>query len=167
MSQADNMRFVTLLTFVFGPLLIENDENNDTCIKKTYCPSCSQGKFKRLVFWFCFLILNFKFRFEYWPYTQWPKEKGQKDKQRSTKHRKLKIEQKSWGWTQVPRKGRQFLLHMWHSSCYSWYKLGDKSWMRKGSDCDNDNPTEHIINGNLWHRYSVTVIIITKSWWRP
>jgi len=47
MSQADNMRFVTLLTFVFGSLLIENDENNDTCIKKTYCPSCSQGKFKR------------------------------------------------------------------------------------------------------------------------
>ena len=30
-----------------------------------------------------------------------------------------------------PRKGKQFLLHMWHLSCYLCYKPGDKSLMRK------------------------------------
>jgi hypothetical protein len=29
-------------------------------------------------------------------------------------------------------KGTWFLLHYWHPSCYSCYKPGDKSWMRKG-----------------------------------
>jgi len=48
--------------------------------------------------------------------TQWPKEKIQKDKQRSTKHtyktkdRVTRTPPKS-GWTQMLRKGRQFLLH--------------------------------------------------------
>jgi hypothetical protein len=32
----------------------------------------------------------------------------------------------------VHRKGKQFLLHMWHPSYYYCYKPGDKSWMRKG-----------------------------------
>jgi hypothetical protein len=32
------------------------------------------------------------------------------------------------GWTHVFRKGKQFLSHWWHQSCYSSYK----SWMRKG-----------------------------------
>jgi len=39
-----------------------------------------------------------------------------------TLHRKLKIEQHepttNRGWTQVLRKSKQFLLHMWHPSCY-------------------------------------------------
>jgi hypothetical protein len=30
------------------------------------------------------------------------------------------------------QKGKQFLLHKWHLSCYSCCKLNDKSWMRKG-----------------------------------
>ena len=30
-------------------------------------------------------------------------------------------------WTQVLRMDKQFLLHMWHPSWYSCYKLGDKS----------------------------------------
>jgi hypothetical protein len=55
-------------------------------------------------------------------------------------HRKLKIEQhettKNQGWTQLLRKGKQFLLHMWYPTCYSCYNPGYKSWMRKGPDCD-------------------------------
>jgi hypothetical protein len=49
--------------------------------------------------------------------TQWPKEKVQKDKQRSTKHtyktndRVSRTPLKTGGWTQVVRKGKQFLLH--------------------------------------------------------
>jgi hypothetical protein len=35
--------------------------------------------------------------------------------------------------TQVLRKGKQVLLHLWHPLCYSSYKSGDMSdWMRKG-----------------------------------
>ena len=57
------------------------------------------------------------------------KKTGQNDKQRSTKY-----ETENWrpsntnptrtknpGWTQVLRKGKQSLLHQWHSSCYSSY----------------------------------------------
>jgi hypothetical protein len=29
------------------------------------------------------------------------------------------------------RKNKQFLLQRWHLSFYSWYKPGDKTWMRK------------------------------------
>jgi hypothetical protein len=49
--------------------------------------------------------------------TQWPTEKGQKDKQRSTKHtyktkdRVTRTPTKNREWTQVLRKGKQFLLH--------------------------------------------------------
>ena len=49
--------------------------------------------------------------------TQWPKEKVQKDKQRSTKHtyktkdRVTRTPLKTGRWTQVLRKGKQFLLH--------------------------------------------------------
>jgi hypothetical protein len=39
---------------------------------------------------------------------------------------------------QVLRKGKQFLVHMWYSTCYSYYKSGDMSWMRKWSDWDYD-----------------------------
>ena len=38
----------------------------------------------------------------------------------------------------VIQNGKQFLLHMWYPSCYSCYKLGDKSLMRKEPDCDYD-----------------------------
>ena len=34
------------------------------------------------------------------------------------------------------RKGKLFLLHMWHPSCYSCHKPGDKSWITKGTNCD-------------------------------
>ena len=45
---------------------------------------------------------------------------------------------KNWGWMYALRKGRQFLLHTWHPSCYSCYKPSDKSWMRKGQYHDYD-----------------------------
>jgi len=32
----------------------------------------------------------------------------------------------------------QFLFHTCHPFCYSYYKPGDKTWMRKGPDCDYD-----------------------------
>ena len=38
---------------------------------------------------------------------------------------------KNQGWTQVLSTGKQFLLHLWRPSCYSRYKSGDKSWMKK------------------------------------
>ena len=34
------------------------------------------------------------------------------------------------------QKGKQFLLHMWHPSCYSCHKPGDKSWITKEANCD-------------------------------
>ena len=40
-------------------------------------------------------------------------------------------------WIQMPRKDWKFLLHTWNPSYFSCYKPGDKSWMRKGQDCDN------------------------------
>ena len=45
---------------------------------------------------------------------------------------------KNLGWMHALRKGRQFLLHTWHPSCYSCYKPSDKSWMRKGQYHDYD-----------------------------
>ena len=36
------------------------------------------------------------------------------------------------------RKGKQFLLHMWHSTFHSCYKSDDKSGMMKERDCDYD-----------------------------
>ena len=43
------------------------------------------------------------------------------------------------------RKCKQFLLHMWHSSCYSGYSPGDKSWMGKGSVCDYDKQNIFVV----------------------
>jgi hypothetical protein len=64
---------------------------------------------------------------------QWTKEKGRTMMYR-TLHNKLNIDQhnptNNWRWNQVLQKGKQFMLHMWHPSCYSCYKPGDKSWMR-------------------------------------
>ena len=40
--------------------------------------------------------------------------------------------------TLVLRKGKQFLFHMCHPSCYSFYEAGDKPWKQKGLDCDYD-----------------------------
>jgi hypothetical protein len=39
------------------------------------------------------------------------------------------------GWTHVLRKGKQFLLQMWHPSFYLCYKPGDKLWMRNYKYC--------------------------------
>ena len=50
-----------------------------------------------------------------------------------TLHKELMIERhepnQRPGWTQVLQKGKQFLIHMWHTSCFSYYKPGDKFWM--------------------------------------
>jgi hypothetical protein len=55
-------------------------------------------------------------------------------------HRKLKIEQyephSELGMNSGAPVGTQFLLHIWHSSCYSCCKPGYKWWMRKEADCD-------------------------------
>ena len=49
-----------------------------------------------------------------------------------TKDRVMRTPPKNRGCAQVLWKGQQFLLHQWHPSCYSSYKPGDKSLMRKG-----------------------------------
>ena len=41
---------------------------------------------------------------------------------------------------------RQFLLHQWHPSCYSSYKPGDKSRMRKGP-------------GSVYDKQNISVVI--------
>jgi len=43
------------------------------------------------------------------------------------------------------REGKQFLLHSWHSSCYSSYKPGDKSWMMKNRKFFNDRWNNRIV----------------------
>ena len=40
---------------------------------------------------------------------------------------------------EVIRSGKQFMLHMWHPSCYTYYKPDDKRRIRKGPDCDTKN----------------------------
>ena len=53
-------------------------------------------------------------------------EKWQKDKQWCTKYYTENSSNtnptKSWVWARLVRKGNQFLLHMWHPSCYSFHK---------------------------------------------
>jgi len=57
---------------------------------------------------------------------QWPKEKRQKQKQWSTKHytedekSRNTNPTKTWGWTQLLRNSRYFLLHMSRPSCWSY-----------------------------------------------
>jgi hypothetical protein len=62
---------------------------------------------------------------------------------------------KNQGRTHVLRKGRQFLLPMWDPSCYSCYKHGDKSWIRKGPDCDLP---EHMSSPLVFSRVSVFLV---------
>ena len=75
---------------------------------------------------------------------QWPREKEKKDKERSAKHyteiwrSNNTNHTKNRGWTRVLRPGGQFMLHVWNQPCYSYHKPGDKSWMRKRSDCYYD-----------------------------
>ena len=89
-------------------------------------------------------------------------------KQRSTKHyteNKKSINTnpiENRGWSEVLRKGRQFLLHKWHPSCCSRYKHDYKSWMRKWL----------VRAYEKWNLYVVicdTDILyrLTKSCWRP
>jgi hypothetical protein len=42
---------------------------------------------------------------------------------------------------------------MWHPSCYSCYKPGDKSWMRKGRYCDCDKRNIYLV---ICNTYSAT-----------
>ena len=80
--------------------------------------------------------------------------KGQHNTTQKTKHRATRTNTKSRWWTRLLRKGKQFLLHWWHPSCYCCYKSGDKSWTRKGPNYDYDNRR---LCGHLWNRYSVPV----------
>ena len=110
--------------------------------------------------------------------TQLPKEKVQKNKQRSTKHtHKLKIEyhvpNNNRGWTQVLRKGRQFLkfaIRLFKQSLYTvsevWGKVVQTiiiycEWgLRYG--CSNN----HYI---LWVKFEVrlfkqSLYIVSEVW---
>ena len=65
-----------------------------------------------------------------------------------------------------PRDSKQFLLHWGHPSCYSCYKPEDKSWMKKGSDCDLY--TTIFLNPIIWLLVSillmrVSIIILETS----
>ena len=68
------------------------------------------------------------------------KSKQAKTTKNKTLHRKIKIEQHgphtNQGCFQVLRMGKEFLLHMWHPSCYSYYKQGGHSLMKKVTDYD-------------------------------
>ena len=91
-----------------------------------------------------------------------------KERQQQHKLKKKQRKKEKKGWTNMLRKCRQFLLHIWHPSCYCFYKTGNKSWMRKGPDYDYLRQTEHI-RGPLWHRYSVTVnyvMMVTVKLWK-
>ena len=86
---------------------------------------------------------------------------GRKNKQWSTKTTQntkylathVQTELKT-GWTQVLWNGKQFLLHMWHRSCYSGYNSGDKSWFLKGQHC---HCNYHNVSVVVCDRYSYTV----------
>ena len=71
--------------------------------------------------------------------------------------------------TQVLRKGKQFLAHIWHPSCYSCNKPGDKSWIKNGPDCDYDKRNISVVICK--HRYYVTVnqvmvaTVQLLKWW--
>ena len=62
------------------------------------------------------------------------------------------------GWSQVLRKGIQFLLHYWLPSCYSSYKSGDKkkSWIRKGP--------ESFYKSNMIRGHLLTVEWLKVGW---
>ena len=61
------------------------------------------------------------------------------------------------------RKGRQFLFHTWYPSCYSCYKLGDKSWIRKGPDCDSDKQyISVVICEKMFPLWAVAFYILVK-----
>jgi len=83
---------------------------------------------------------------------QWPKEKGTKDKQCCSKHytENLKLSNTNLintrGWTQLLLKDKQFLLHMWHPSCYPCYHHGDKSWLRNEPVCDYDKWNNFVVS---------------------
>lgn len=71
-------------------------------------------------------------------------------------YRKLKIAEHEY-----------FLLHEWHPSCYSIYKSGDKSWMRKvpGSACKRQ--VEEVFlqcTTCLFHRVLYTKILFITKW---
>ena len=82
-----------------------------------------------------------------------------------TQRRKLKIEEtqtplKPWGWLQVFRKCKQFLLDMWHPSRYSWY-TPDMSYhwfvLRKRTSRRNIASNANIINSFLAKKTSTIV----------
>jgi hypothetical protein len=70
--------------------------------------------------------------------------------------------QKNWGWTQVLQMGKHFLLHMWHPSCYSSYKAGDKSSMRKGPDCNYDERNISVVICDTDTQKKQWIWVITK-----
>ena len=60
-------------------------------------------------------------------------------------------------------KGKQFLLHMRHPSCYTCYKRGDMSWMRKWSNCDFEKRNISMVICDMWHvSIFVSIVICFK-----
>ena len=54
-------------------------------------------------------------------------------------------------WTDILWMVKQFLLHMWHLSYYPCYKPGNKSWMRKGPNCDYDKHNIFMVICDRFH----------------
>ena len=73
-----------------------------------------------------------------------------------TQDRTLKIKQPeshyNRGWTHVPLKGMQFFFHVWHPSCYSCDKPGDKSVLKKGQGIITGITRDYV-----WDTYSVVI----------
>ena len=88
---------------------------------------------------------------------------GQQEKNKRTNtiyitiHRKLKIEQQKPDVSSCA----QFFLKMWHPSCYSSYRPGDKSSMGTGPDCNDENLNVSVVSCD-----KDTPWRLTKSQWR-
>ena len=95
-----------------------------------------------------------------------------------TFHRKLNNMNptKNREWTQVFRKGNQFLLHIGRTSCYFCYKPDYKSWMRKVLGILYDKRCIHVVTCDTdtpllsWDIFFISIIkrnfflVITPSY---
>jgi hypothetical protein len=87
-----------------------------------------------------------------------------------TQDRTLKIKQPeshyNRGWTHVPLKGIQFFFHVWHPSCYSCDKPGDKSVLRKGQSMITGTTRDYLLD--IYYVAIDQVMVATvelSKWW--
>jgi hypothetical protein len=107
-----------------------SDYHNTLLIKLVFSSHRHRWPWSRLLF--SLGLWYFEGQTKHWPND----EKGQSGKQRSTKHESNTKTQSQLRWY---LRGKQFLLHQRHLSCYSSHKPVDQSWMRK------------YISRTLWH----------------